>query len=190
MRPSSKGFFAASVAMSVPHPLTFLTNAATSKAQLRKSWYIGFFQAGKLADSVVTRRHGAFIETLWRAWSPGFEPPRDHLMKVRNCIVRSAPRPLDFYREAARSVAKSRRLYAELADPANRSSVPLLYLHGGGDGCIGPEIARGQERHFLGVLEQEVLPGAGHFLHLEQPELVSRRVVEVLERQSEQSSAA
>jgi pimeloyl-ACP methyl ester carboxylesterase len=176
------GRFGASVAMSVPHPLAFLGNAARDPAQLRRSGYMAFFQAGPLADALVARRHGAFVERLWRDWSPGFEPPRDHLMKVRNCLMRSMPRPLDFYRETARAALRSRRWYVELTDPASRPETPLLYLHGERDGCVGPRVARGQERHYRGVFEQETLPGVGHFLHLERPDLVVPRIVGFLER--------
>ena len=41
-------------------------------------------------------------------------------------------------------------------------------------------MADGQERLFTGGYAKEVIPDAGHFLHLEQPEAVGRRVVEGL----------
>ncbi len=174
--------FGASVAMSVPHLASFFLNALRDPAQLRRSGYMALFQTGPIADRLTARRHGELVERLLRTWSPGFEPPRDHVMKVRNCIARSLPRPLDFYRETAWTFLGSTRLYAELADRAGHPDTPLLYLHGERDGCIGPDMARGQERFYRGVLEQEVLPGVGHFLHLERPDVVGARILAFLER--------
>lgn len=47
--------------------------------------------------------------------------------------------------------------------------MPLLYLHGGGDGCIGVSMAE--------AAGGEVVEGAGHFLHLERPGDVAGRVL-------------
>jgi len=40
--------------------------------QIRNSWYMFFFQLRGLADWVVARNDFAFIEKLWRDWSPGW----------------------------------------------------------------------------------------------------------------------
>lgn len=60
-------------------------------------------------------------------------------------------------------------------------SWPALILVGSEDGCIGPEMYRGGEKAFPHPdSRQEVLPGVGHFLHLEQPEGFNRRVLDFL----------
>ena len=58
--------------------------------------------------------------------------------------------------------------------------VPTLYLHGADDGCIGSDMAPVDEMKnlFTGGLDAEILPGLGHFLHLEDPAAVNRRIVE------------
>jgi pimeloyl-ACP methyl ester carboxylesterase len=55
--------------------------------------------------------------------------------------------------------------------------VPLLHLAGADDGCIGPDVGRGQERHFKGPFESRVLPGLGHFLQLEDPDRVGAEII-------------
>ncbi len=165
----------AAVLMSVPQPFAMLRNA--SRAQLRKSWYMGFFQLGRLADAVVARDDFAFVERLYRDWSPGFEAPPAHLGAVKRSLAASMPRPLDYYREVARGGVRSKRWLDELADPAQRPAVPVLYMHGERDGCIGPEVARGQEALFAGPFEQVVIEGAGHFLQLEADEEVNARIL-------------
>ena len=58
--------------------------------------------------------------------------------------------------------------------------MPTLYMHGLEDGCIGPEIAAGQAEHFAAPLRSIEIPHAGHFLHLEAPELVESEIVRYL----------
>lgn len=60
--------------------------------------------------------------------------------------------------------------------------VPLLYLHGAQDGCQLPEIAARAGEVLTGPSRAEVVPGAGHFLHLERPDVVNARIAEFLGR--------
>jgi pimeloyl-ACP methyl ester carboxylesterase len=59
---------------------------------------------------------------------------------------------------------------------------PALYLHGADDGCIGRELAAGMDAYFPAGLQTEIVPGAGHFLHQERPDLVNRLVLDFLRR--------
>jgi pimeloyl-ACP methyl ester carboxylesterase len=48
-----------------------------------------------------------------------------------------------------------------------------MVLHGADDGCIGAELTHGIRRAFSDALALHVLPNAGHFVHLEQPDRVN-----------------
>ena len=54
---------------------------------------------------------------------------------------------------------------------------PTLHLTGAVDGCIGPDVGRGQRRFFKGPFASEVLPGFGHFVHWENPAFIAERVL-------------
>ncbi|MEP7115158.1 MAG: alpha/beta hydrolase [Ilumatobacteraceae bacterium] len=54
---------------------------------------------------------------------------------------------------------------------------PTLYLHGRNDGCIGVEVAEAASE-MCPWATIEIVEDAGHFLQLEQPEIVNARVVE------------
>ncbi len=58
-------------ALAVP-PLGSLLAGFTSYTQLRRSWYMFFFQS-PLADGAVAADDLAFIDRLWADWSPGFD---------------------------------------------------------------------------------------------------------------------
>ena len=57
---------------------------------------------------------------------------------------------------------------------------PTLYLHGRNDGCIGVEVAELAASMVPANITVEIIDDAGHFLHLEQPELVNNRIIEFL----------
>ena len=46
-----------------------------------------FFQLRGLADRVVEARDWAFIEKLWRDWSPGWELPAEELASVKRTLA-------------------------------------------------------------------------------------------------------
>jgi pimeloyl-ACP methyl ester carboxylesterase len=55
--------------------------------------------------------------------------------------------------------------------------VPTLYLHGADDGCLSPALVSGVESRLPAGSAVHVVPAAGHFLQLEQPEAVADLVL-------------
>jgi pimeloyl-ACP methyl ester carboxylesterase len=169
------------VAMSVPHRASLAGRLLTTPAQLKRSWYMFLFQL-PLAGMAVAASDYALIDLLWRDWSPGFEPPAGHLQGVKEALA--APGGLDaalgYYRALLDTTRHDPRLTAVEAAANGWVPVPSLYLHGADDGCIGAEMVVPDELKalFPGGLEAEVLPGLGHFLHLEDPGRVNGRIVD------------
>jgi len=175
--------FARLVAMSVPHRAALTARMITSPAQLKRSWYMFFFQM-PLAEHAVRFNDFAFIDLLWRDWSPTFEPPAGYLRGVKDTL--GSPGGLDaavgYYRHLLNPLKHDPRLAAVEAAGSGWVPVPTLYLHGADDGCVGAEIVDPDELKplFPGGLEVEILPGVGHFLHLEDPATVNGRIIEFL----------
>lgn len=169
------GRVAAAVTLAVPHPLAFLSALPMDPAQLRRSWYMGFFQARGLAEHVVARDDFALVDRLWRRWSPGYVLPATRREALHRCLAASLPAPLRYYRAL---LWPPRQALVTLRGPASRAiAVPTLHLHGAEDGCIAADVGRDEARWFRGPFAREVLPGAGHFLALEAPDAVAERAV-------------
>jgi len=158
------------VTMSVPHPLTFL-RMLRSPRQAQQSWYMGLFQlpgAGWLAR----RNDLALIDRLWRTWSPNLRISEEHHAELHACLAASLPAPLEYYRALVRPLSTFR---ARTRRAARTITTPLLQLHGADDGCVLPPTD--DDSHRFTERELAVLPGLGHFLHVEDPGALASRVL-------------
>ena len=169
--------FACAVTMAVPHPFALGANLAKEPAQLRRSWYMGFFQLPVVPERLVPRGDFAFIDRLWRTWSPGFVAPDAHMRALKQCLAASMPAPIDYYRAIARPLVPTIQRTRVFARTGGRIDASLLCLMGAGDGCIAPSMGHGQERFFTGRFRADVVPDAGHFLHLERAGDVNARIL-------------
>ncbi len=145
--------------------------------QLKRSWYVFFFQS-PLADLVVPTDDLAFVDRLWTDWSPGFDGST-HAARAKDCL-----RPpghlaaaLGYYRAVMGNGPTDPALSGQQAATGAAVPQPTLYLHGAADGCMGAEVVD-NAIDFLGPgSEVAIIPGTGHFLHLEKPDEVNERIV-------------
>lgn len=172
--------FAAIVAAAVPPPRAFL-RALRLRTQRRRSWYMAYFQIPILAERRLRAQNFALVERLWRDWSPGWEVPQERLAAVKASLSTPAATTaaLGYYRAmgqglVVRPAATWRSARLALAP----LTVPTLVLAGAHDGCIGAEAFTHIGDSFAGAYDLAIVPGAGHFLHLEQPDEVAARVLE------------
>jgi pimeloyl-ACP methyl ester carboxylesterase len=170
------------VTMAVP-PAGAMTTAFLQYTQLRRSWYMFFFQH-PFADGVVPMGDYEFIDGLWADWSPGYDAAED-LVRAKDCLRDPAnlAAALGYYRATIGGVGLDPALDAVQAKGAEPTSIPTLYLHGSDDGCVGADVAAGAAA-FLPAdgSRMEVIDGAGHFLHVERPDHVNRLVVDFVAR--------
>jgi pimeloyl-ACP methyl ester carboxylesterase len=124
------------------------------------------------------------IDHLWSTWSPRLVLDAAHKARIHEMY--GDEKYLDNVLKIYRANFDPSRFDPALVDHGGRTeaaaSKPLLVLGGGDDGCIDP-------RHFVDIhdglapgSEVEILPRAGHFLHLEQPDAVAKRVLDWLSR--------
>jgi pimeloyl-ACP methyl ester carboxylesterase len=155
---------------------------AISLAQMRRSWYSYLFQLPDIAvpERLASDDDLALLDSLWADWSPGYDAAED-LRRAKDAL-----RPpghlhaaISYYRDAPTGVP-SPETAAETQEWFRRLDVPLLYLHGSRDGCIGLDSVERVRQWFPSRAEVVVLERAGHFVHLEEPEEVNRLVVDFI----------
>jgi pimeloyl-ACP methyl ester carboxylesterase len=169
--------FVAASTLAVPHPQAFLTRLWHSPRQLRQSWYMFFFQLRGLPEHMVMRRDLAFVDRLWRVWSPDYRLPAADRAALHACLRASLPAPLAYYRAVLWPPRRALQVMRHGA-LGRRIPVPVLYLHGAQDRCVGAAMGDGQEIYFTGHYERAIIERAGHFLHLEAPDVVASFIID------------
>ena len=136
--------------------------------QQRRSWYMFFFQLD-LASRAVPMNDFALIDRLWAEWSPGYSLPEADRLALKQMFAQPGvvDQTLSYYRQLFTTAPPPG---VSLGGPI---VAPALYLHGVNDGCMGAALTRGMADRFTGGFRLELIEGAGHFLHLEQPEKVA-----------------
>jgi pimeloyl-ACP methyl ester carboxylesterase len=178
--------FDKSVIMSVPpaasfRPLGRVADggklAAQLPRQLLRSWYMMYFQLPWLPE----RSASWVVPRLWRHWSPGYDATED-LRHVDAAI--GAPErwraAIGYYRAVLRG-GKPPAQYAELHQHwLSALLLPTLYLHGTDDGCAAPDYAHWVEKVLPSGSAVDIMDNAGHFMQLDQPEVVARRILDFI----------
>ena len=168
------------VTMAVP-PTTALGAAFLGNLdQIKRSWYMFFFQHG-LADLVVGADDFAFIEMLWADWSPGYAAD-DDVAHVKDALRDPAnlTAALGYYRATLGDGFVDPALADVQAAAQTDPPQPTLYLHGADDGCIGAEVAEWAGQHVPDNITVRIINGCGHFLHVEEPKVVNEMIEEFL----------
>jgi pimeloyl-ACP methyl ester carboxylesterase len=148
--------------------------AAMLPRQMLRSWYIAYFQLPWLPE-----RSGSWVvPKLWRDWSPAY-PADEDLRYVDEAI--GAPErwraALGFYRATIRNTRPPEQ-YAELHEHwLAAPRLPTLYLHGTDDGCSA-DYTPWIERVLPDESEIALIENGGHFLQLDQPDVVARHIVD------------
>lgn len=150
--------------------------------QLRRSWYMFFFQ-NPLAEFVVSMNDLEFIERLWDDWSPGYDASAD-LPHVKDSLRDPAnlSAALEYYRATLNAAEHTVPEFQAQEDAIGGTPPqPHLYMHGDQDGCMGVEIAH-MATPFMTTPGSfiEIVDDVGHFLQLEQPKIVNRLIIDFL----------
>jgi pimeloyl-ACP methyl ester carboxylesterase len=167
------------VTLGAAHPAAFRGDLATSYERHKGIWHAYFFQM-PFAEQVVAANDFAFLEQWWRDASPEYDPTAV-LERVKATfrqpgVVSAA---LGYYRHTFHPANRDPGLQALQERVSSAPTpVPALALHGTRDRPGRLEAFEGMDDLFAKGLEKVVFPGAGHFVHLERPGEVNRRIVE------------
>ncbi len=165
--------------LSMPHPLVFRKASFSSPRQARANAYLGGLQRPFVPERQMTV-HGGYVQRLLREWaSPeGIWPSPEEAKVYAEAMALPfvAHSAAEYYRWLVRSQARPDgwRFAARMKQPI---SVPVLQLHGERDGAVLPSTAGGSAAYCVGSYERALVPGAGHFLPEEAPDVVNDHLV-------------
>lgn len=156
------------VIMNVPHPACMQRELRRFR-QLRKSWYIFFFQLPKVPEWALTRRNAQGVADAFTrsACDPTRFPP-----EIVDEYRAAAQRPgamtamLNYYRAVVRGARATRN---EELPPID---VPTLMIWGEDDVALSKETTEGTDEH-VHDLTLRFLPRVSHWVQQEAPEVVN-----------------
>lgn len=167
--------FASLTTLAIPHLRRSLVGVAEVPGQLVKSSYILLMQFARIAEHIVARDDYAFVETLWKLWSPDWRYTPADLEQVKSTfraegVVHAATQ---YYRCLLQPLSLSTQQSWRLL--TTQIQVPTLALTGEHDGCMDTRLydTLMREQDFEAGLMVRRLANTGHFLHREAPEEVT-----------------
>lgn len=164
------------VIMNVPHPLCGRREIRTWK-QLKKSWYIFFFQLPWLPEAGLIRNDAARIK---QAFAGMAVDKARFPAEVTQVYADAAQRPgaitamLNYYRALLRDFD-----FADVGD--GQVDVPTLMVWGEEDSALGIETTHGTDA-YVADFELHTLPGVSHWVQQEAPEQVNAILGDWLDR--------
>ncbi|MGJ3646963.1 alpha/beta fold hydrolase [Sphingomonas sp. GlSt437] len=164
------------VIMNVPHPLVFQRELKHWR-QIRRSWYVYFFQLPWLPERGLTRRGGAAIRRVFRDMAIDKSRfPREllNLYAAASCQPGAATAMVNYYRANFRDGA-----YFKAGD--GRVDVPTLMIWGEEDTALNIRCTEGTDA-YCADFRLERLPQVSHWVQQEAPERVNEIVAAWLSR--------
>jgi pimeloyl-ACP methyl ester carboxylesterase len=163
------------IVLNAPHPGAARREIRTL-AQLRKSWYVFFFQLPGLPEWSIRRREFAGIARMLRT-----EPLRrgafteEDVRHYQEAISQpgALTAALNYYR------ALFRQSWREWSKPIPSITIPTLVIWGEQDPYLGLPLLKGLEEWVPNVRVERV-PDASHWIQVDAPEQVNRLMIEFL----------
>ncbi len=156
------------VIMNVPHPARFLRQLRTLR-QLRKSWYMFFFQLPRLPEWALGRNDA---EAVGKAFTDMAVHPERFDEATIAVYRRAASEPgalramINWYRALPFGLREARTAeYPPI-------ETPTLMVWGEQDTALGKELAEGTDA-YVADLTLRYLPNASHWVQQDQPEVVN-----------------
>lgn len=160
------------IVMNLPHPALFLKGIRTW-AQLKRSWYVFFFQIPWLPEKVFTMRNAEAIAQAFVGMAVTKSRfPEDVLAEYRkNALIPGAMTAMiNYYRANFRN----REGAEALANPPILET-PTLMIWGEEDSALGRELTYGTEK-LVRDFTIRYLPQVSHWVQQEAPEAVNAMI--------------
>ena len=158
------------VIMNVPHP-GVLSSQSFSFRQLRRSWYIFFFQIPWLPEFLLSLGRAKAIGDVFVNNAINKERfPRDVLNTYRNAA--SQPGALRAMVNYYRALVRGRGAKKQSALGIPIIETPTLMIWGEQDFALGKELTYGTDQHVRN-LTLRYLPNASHWVQQDDPETVN-----------------
>jgi pimeloyl-ACP methyl ester carboxylesterase len=162
------------IVLNAPHPVAFAREMRTLK-QLRKSWYMFFFQIPLLPEFLLGLNHAAMIGRMLSASAVQKEAfPPTVLARYQEAMSKpgALTSGLNYYRALFQAIG--------LSQQNTMVEAPTLLIWGEQDVALGIDLTKGLEQ-WVPHLQVRYIPDSGHWVQQEKPETVNAWMLEFLQ---------
>ena len=166
------------VVLNAPHPAAFARDLFTTRQWLR-SWYMFFFQIPRVPEAGTRARNFRVLDEAYSrevsnrdAFAGGEIEDYKRAFAEPGALTAA----INYYRAAFRRFLRTR------TRDTQPIRIPSLLLWGDRDEHLGTSLTTGLEE-WVRDLEVRRFANAGHWVHLDEPEAVSRAMIEFFSRE-------
>jgi len=158
--------------LNCPHPLRMM-RGFSSLGQLKKSWYMFFFQLPMMPERAIARHDFAFVRKVLRRDTVRRDAFSDEDIE-RYVEALSQPGALTAMINYYRAMMQ-RDIFVE-PRRMRRVDVPVLVVWGEQDSALGSELATPPAR-WVARARVERIPDASHWVQVDRPEVVNEQLL-------------
>jgi len=159
------------IIMNVPHP-ALARKGLRTRRQLKKSWYIFFFQLPWIPEWGLARRGCEAIGRVFRDMAVDKSRFPDEVLRVYRdaaAVPGALTAMLNYYRALIRGFGRTSRR------GTRRIDTPTLMIWGEVDSALGKELTYGTEE-YVSNLTLRYLPNVSHWVQQEAPDTVNAMI--------------
>ena len=158
--------------LNCPHPGQMRKHLLTNPRQLRKSWYMFFFQTPFVPERTILKNNASIVKPMFRGLAKNKAAFTDEdLDQFRKAMQKpgALTAALNYYRAAFRY---------PWAGPKHKIAAPTLVIWGENDTALGKELTFGQDAYVKGAYRIEYIPDCSHWVNEERPDQVNELLLE------------
>jgi pimeloyl-ACP methyl ester carboxylesterase len=159
------------IIMNVPHP-ALMEKGLRTRRQLKKSWYIFFFQLPMIPEWGLARRGCEAIGRVFRDMAVDKSRFPDEVLRVYRdaaAVPGALTAMLNYYRALIRGFLRTSRR------GTRRIDTPTLMIWGEVDAALGKELTYGTQ-NYVSNLTLRYLPNVSHWVQQEAPDTVNAMI--------------
>nr|AQY61768.1 alpha/beta epoxide hydrolase [uncultured bacterium] len=167
------------VILNAPHPKAYMTRTKNSLRQLQKSWYVFFFQVANIPEKILSRNEFAFLKNMLIQSFVRRDLLTEEDLRIyvdawsKSGALTSA---LNYYRANLNPDI----IFSEKTVVFPKIKVPTLVIWGEKDVAISKDLIVNMEDFIEAPYSIKYFPECGHWVQLEEPELVRKHIEEFI----------
>ncbi|HET9919770.1 MAG TPA: alpha/beta hydrolase, partial [Ktedonobacteraceae bacterium] len=168
------------IVLNAPHPAAMMRDLRTLQ-QLRKSWYIFFFQLPWLPEYALLRNHAEGFGRMLRGAAVQKQAfPSEIVVKYQEAMSKpgAMTAALSYYRQLFRALPVQ---LGQDAEETPRITSSTLLIWGVQDIALGLSLTKGLEQ-WVDNIQVKYVADSGHWVQQEKPELVNTFMLEFLQQ--------